>query len=185
MLAPVMFKRVLIANRGEIAVRIVRACREMGIGSVVVFSDVDRKALHVLKADEAYPIGPAPATESYLRIDKIIDAAKKSGAEAIHPGYGFLAENPALARACDDAGITFIGPSAASMEAMGSKTSARRLMQQAGVPVVPGTTSGVANVEDALRAAESFGYPVMIKAAAGGGGKGMRMVPSAAGLPSA
>ena len=161
-----MCHKLLIANRGEIAVRIIRACREMGIATVAVFSEVDRKALHVLKADEAYPIGPAPATESYLRIDKIIDVAKKSGAEAIHPGYGFLAENPALAGACDDAGIVFIGPSAASMEAMGSKTSARRLMQQAGVPVVPGTTSGVANVDEALRAAESFGYPVMVKAAA-------------------
>ncbi len=180
-----MFHKLLIANRGEIAVRIIRACREMGIRTVAVFSDADRAALHVLKADEAYPIGPAPATESYLRIDKIIDAAKKSGAEAIHPGYGFLAENPALAQACEDAGIVFIGPSAASMEAMGSKTNARQLMTRAGVPVVPGTTSGVKNAEEALRLAEQFGYPVMIKAAAGGGGKGMRMVASPAELPSA
>ena len=180
-----MFHKILIANRGEIAVRIIRACREMGIRTVAVFSEADRKSLHVLMADEAYPIGPAPAVESYLRIDKIIDAARKSGAQAIHPGYGFLAENPALARACDEAGIAFIGPSAASMELMGSKTRARQLMQAAGVPVVPGTSSGIANAEEARRLADCFGYPVMIKAAAGGGGKGMRLVGSAEEMASA
>src|SRR5207302_1126285 len=155
-----MFHKILIANRGEIAVRIIRACLEMGIRTVAVFSDVDRAALHVLKADEAYYIGPAPAVESYLRIDKILEVARKSGAEAIHPGYGFLAENPALARACEEAGVTLIGPSAASMELMGSKPRARQLMREAGVPVVPGTTSGVPSVDDARRVAESFGYPV-------------------------
>src|SRR5258705_1103328 len=145
-----MFHKILIANRGEIAVRIIRACREMGIRTVAIFSDADRTALHVLKADEAYSIGPAAAVESYLSIGKIIDAARKSGAEAIHPGYGVLAEDPLLAAACEDASITFIGPSAASMEAMGSKTSARRLMIQAGVPVVPGTTEGVRDAGEAL-----------------------------------
>ena len=129
-----MFQKILIANRGEIAVRVIRACREMGICTVAVFSEVDRKSLHVLKADEAYPIGPAPATESYLRIDKIIAVARKSGAEAIHPGYGFLAENPELAAACDETGIAFIGPSATSMKLMGSNTRARQTMEAAGVP---------------------------------------------------
>jgi len=180
-----MFHKILIANRGEIAVRIIRACREMGIRTVAVFSEVDRTALHVLRADEAYAIGPAPATESYLRIDKIIDAARKSGAEAIHPGYGFLAENAGLAAACEASGIALIGPSAASMEMMGSKTRARQAMQAAGVPVVPGTASGVADVEEALRLAESYGYPVMVKAAAGGGGKGLRLVAAAEEMPSA
>ena len=180
-----MFNKILIANRGEIAVRIIRACREMGVQVVAVFSEADRKGLHVLKADEAYAIGPAPATESYLRIDKIMDAARKSGAEAIHPGYGFLAENPELARACDAAGIVFIGPSAASMELMGSKTRAREAAMAAGVPVGPGTAGAVANVEEAVRIAQSFGYPVMVKAAAGGGGKGMRFVASPEEMPSA
>jgi acetyl-CoA carboxylase, biotin carboxylase subunit len=180
-----MFTKLLIANRGEIAVRVIRACREMGIRTVAVYSEVDRKALHVLRADEAYCIGPAAPTESYLRIDKIIDAARRSGAQAIHPGYGFLSENPALPRACDEVGITFIGPSAAAMEAMGSKTRARQLMREAGVPVVPGTTSAVESPEEANRVAEAFGYPVMIKAAAGGGGKGMRAVRSADEMPSA
>src|SRR3990167_7363000 len=180
-----MFHKILIANRGEIAVRIIRACREVGICAVAVYSETDRKALHVLKADEAYAIGPAAATESYLRIDKIMDAARKSGAEAIHPGYGFLAENPELARACDAAGIVFIGPSAAAMELMGSKTRAREAAIAAGVPVVPGTSKGVASVEEAQRLADSFGYPVMVKAAAGGGGKGMRFVASAEEMPSA
>ena len=165
-----MFHKILIANRGEIAVRVMRACREMGIRAVAVFSEADRKSLHVLKADEAYPIGPAPATESYLRIDKIIEAARQSGAEAIHPGYGFLAENENLARACDEAGIVFIGPSASAMELMGSKTRARQAMQAAGVPVVPGTTSSVPTLDEVLRLAESFGYPIMVKAVAGGGG---------------
>src|SRR5579885_2309354 len=179
-----MFSKILIANRGEIAVRIIRACREMGIRTVAVFSEADRKALHVLKADEAYPIGPAPATDSYLGIDKILDVAKKSGAEAIHPGYGFLSENPAFAKACEAAGVTLIGPSASSMEMMGSKTRARQAMEKAGVPVVPGTTSGISSAEDARRIADRIGYPIMIKAAAGGGGKGMRLVRSADELPS-
>ena len=180
-----MFHKILIANRGEIAVRIIRACREMGVRAVAVYSDADRKALHVLKADEAYPIGPAAATESYLRIDKIIEAARMAGAEAIHPGYGFLAENPELARACDEAKIIFIGPSAAAMEVMGSKTRAREAASAAGVPVVPGTSEGIESAEEAQHFAESFGYPVMVKAAAGGGGKGMRLVRSAEEMPAA
>ncbi len=180
-----MFQKVLIANRGEIAVRIIRACRELGIATVAVYSEVDRKALHVLRADEAYPIGPAPAAESYLRIDRIVETARRSGAEAIHPGYGFLAENPALARACEESGIALIGPGAASMELMGSKTRARRAMIAAGVPVVPGVESGVETAEQAAALAAQFGYPVMVKAAAGGGGKGLRLVRSAAELPAA
>ena len=171
-----MFKRVLIANRGEIAVRIIRACREMGIESVAVFSDVDRKALHVRKADYAYHIGPATASESYLNADKILDVARRSGAEAIHPGYGFLSENACFARACADAGFKFIGPTPESMEMMGSKTRARQSMKRAGVPFVPGSEHGL-DIEAAERLAEQIGYPVMLKAAAGGGGKGMRMVP--------
>ena len=180
-----MFRKILIANRGEIAVRIIRACREMGVRTVAVFSEVDRKALHVLKADEAYPIGPAAATESYLRIDKIMEVARRAGAEAIHPGYGFLAENPELAQACEAAGIVFIGPSAAAMEQMGSKTRAREIAMAAGVPVVPGTTNGIASVGAAQEIAKSVGYPVMVKAAEGGGGKGMRLVGSPDEMPSA
>src|SRR5579863_5019149 len=179
-----MFKRVLIANRGEIAVRVIRACREMGIESVVVFSDVDRKALHVRKADYAYHIGPATASESYLNIDKILDVARRSGAEAIHPGYGFLSENAGFARACRDADIKFIGPSPESMEMMGSKTRARQNMKRAGVPFVPGSERGL-DLDAAERMAEQIGYPVMLKAAAGGGGKGMRMVSSRDELHSA
>ncbi len=179
-----MFKRVLIANRGEIAVRVIRACREMGIESVVVFSDVDRKALHVRKADYAYHIGPATASESYLNVDKILDVARRSGAEAIHPGYGFLSENAGFARACRDAGIKFIGPSPESMEMMGSKTRARQNMKRAGVPFVPGSERGL-DLDAAERLAEQIGYPVMLKAAAGGGGKGMRMVSSRDELHSA
>jgi acetyl-CoA carboxylase biotin carboxylase subunit len=173
-----MFKKILIANRGEIAVRVMRACREMGIRSVALYSEADRKALHVLKADEAYAIGPPPAAESYLRIEKILDVARRCGAEAIHPGYGFLSENHDFARACEQASITLIGPSAASMEMMGSKTRAREVAINAGVPVVPGTTEPVTSSADAQRIAARFGYPVMLKAAAGGGGKGMRQVRS-------
>jgi len=173
-----MFRKILIANRGEIAVRIVRACREMGIRSVAVYSDVDRAALHVRLADEALAIGPAPAAESYLNVERLLEAARRSGAEAIHPGYGFLSEDAAFARACADAGLKFIGPSPAAMDAMGSKTSARRSMQAAGVPVVPGTMHGLESVSEAKKAAEEIGYPVLIKAAAGGGGKGMRVVES-------
>ena len=173
-----MFKKILIANRGEIAVRVIRACREMGITSVAVFSDVDRAALHVRKADEAYHIGPAAAAESYLDIAKILDVAKRSGADAIHPGYGFLAENAKFVQACVDAGVKFIGPSAASMEMMGSKTRARQAMEKAGIPLVPGTSRGVDSPEQAEEIAAKIGYPVMLKAAAGGGGKGMRLVHS-------
>src|SRR5271165_6820611 len=171
-----MFKKILIANRGEIAVRVIRACHEMGIAAVVVYSDVDRAALHVRKADEAYPIGPAAASESYLNIGKILDVARQSGAEAIHPGYGFLSENARFARACVDAGVKFIGPTAAAMDAMGSKTKARQAMERAGVPFVPGTSRGVESFEEAEQVAARVGYPVMLKAAAGGGGKGMRLV---------
>jgi len=156
-------------------VRIIRACRELGIASVAVFSDVDRPALHVSKADEAYSIGPAAASESYLNIEKIIQVARQSGAEAIHPGYGFLSENSRFARACSDAGIKFIGPPAAAMELMGSKTRARQAMQTAGVPCVPGSTKGL-TLPEAEQLAAKIGFPVMIKAAAGGGGKGMRLV---------
>ncbi|MGC2172140.1 MAG: acetyl-CoA carboxylase biotin carboxylase subunit [Candidatus Sulfotelmatobacter sp.] len=171
-----MFKKILIANRGEIAVRILRACHEMGIAVVVVYSDVDRASLHVRKADEAYPIGAATASESYLNIRKILDVAGRSGADAIHPGYGFLSENAKLAQACADAGVKFIGPTAAAMEAMGSKTRARQAMEKAGIPFVPGTSRGVESFEQARQVAATIGYPVMLKAAAGGGGKGMRLV---------
>jgi len=180
-----MFKKILIANRGEIAVRVIRACREMGISAVAVYSDVDRAALHVRKADEAYHIGPPPAAESYLNIGKILDAAKKSGADAIHPGYGFLSENAKFADACADAGVKFIGPTAASMEMMGSKTRARQEMEKAGVPFVPGTSRGLESPEEAEQVAKKIGYPVMLKAAAGGGGKGMRLVHSPDDLRSA
>src|SRR5947209_2894118 len=179
-----MLKKVLIANRGEIAVRVVRACRELGIASVAVFSDVDRAALHVSKADEAYPIGPAAARESYLNMEKIIQAARHCGAEAIHPGYGFLSENAKFARACGDAGIKFIGPPPSAMELMGSKTRARQAMQAAQVPFVPGSSRGL-SLPEAEEMAARIGYPVMIKAAAGGGGKGMRLVRSAPELKSA
>jgi acetyl-CoA carboxylase biotin carboxylase subunit len=171
-----MFKKILIANRGEIAVRVLRACHEMSIAAVVVYSDVDRASLHVRKADEAYPIGPAAASESYLNITKILDVAQRSGADAIHPGYGFLSENAKFAQACTDAGVKFIGPTPAAMEAMGSKTRARQAMEKAGVPFVPGTSRGVESSEEAEMVAASIGYPVMLKAAAGGGGKGMRLV---------
>lgn len=173
-----MFKKILIANRGEIAVRVIRACRDLGIPSVAVFSDVDRAALHVLMADEAYPIGAA-AAESYLNIAKILEVAKRCGADAIHPGYGFLSENAKFAQACAGAGIKFIGPTAASMEMMGSKTRARQEMEKAGVPFVPGTSRALESVQQAGEVAAKIGYPVMLKAAAGGGGKGMRLVHTA------
>jgi acetyl-CoA carboxylase biotin carboxylase subunit len=179
-----MLKKVLIANRGEIAVRIIRACRELDVASVAVFSDVDRAAMHVSKADEAYHIGPALASESYLNIARIIETAKRCGADAIHPGYGFLSENAAFARACGDAGIKFIGPPPSAMEAMGSKTRARQAVQAAGMPLVPGTSRGL-SLAEALEMATKIGYPVMLKAAAGGGGKGMRAVSNAAEMPSA
>jgi acetyl-CoA carboxylase biotin carboxylase subunit len=168
--------KVLIANRGEIAVRVIRACRELGYPTVAVYSEPDRSALHVLYADQAMPIGPAPSRESYLRIDRILDAAKKTGADAIHPGYGFLAENAEFARACADAGITFIGPSADSIEAMGTKTESRQRMKAAGVPVVPGLTEPVKSFDEIASFARKTGLPIMIKASAGGGGKGLRFV---------
>jgi len=180
-----MFKKILIANRGEIAVRVIRACREMGIQSVAVYSEVDRASLHVRKADEAYAIGPAAAAESYLNIEKILDVAKHAQVDAIHPGYGFLSENSKFAHACGEAGIKFIGPTAASMERMGSKTRARQHMERAGIPFVPGTSRGLDSPEVAMQVAGQIGYPVMLKAAAGGGGKGMRLVNSPEQLKSA
>src|SRR5436190_615591 len=171
-------RKILIANRGEIALRIVRACADVGIESVAVFSEADRTSLHVRAADEAYPIGPAPSAESYLRIDKLIEVARKSGADAVHPGYGFLAENAQFADAVINAGLAWIGPSPESMRRLGDKLSARRLAQQAGVPTVPGSDVSLENAEDAARAADRIGYPVLIKASAGGGGKGMRAVRS-------
>ncbi len=180
-----MFKKILIANRGEIAVRVIRACRELGIRAVAVYSDVDRASLHVSQADEAYHIGASAAAESYLNIQKILDVAESSGADAIHPGYGFLSENPRFAQACSDAGVKFIGPTAAAMEMMGSKTRARREMEKAGVPFVPGASRGLASFEEAAEIAAKIGYPVMLKAAAGGGGKGMRLVHAREDLQSA
>ncbi len=177
--------KVLVANRGEIAVRVIRACREQGIASVAVFSEADREALHVLMADEAYPIGAPPAVESYLRIDKLVAVAKKAGADAIHPGYGFLAENAAFAEACVAAGLTFVGPPPAAIRTLGDKTSARRIARELGVPMVPGTIEPVVSDAEARRAAREIGYPVMIKAAMGGGGKGMRLVRQEAELEGA
>ncbi len=171
-----MFRKILIANRGEIAVRILRACRELGIRSASVFSEADRKSLHVRLADEAYPIGPASSRESYLRIDKMMDVARRAGCDALHPGYGFLAENPALPRACTEAGITFIGPTAEAMEALGSKTAGRQLARRSDVPTVPGANDTIENPDDAQAIAQNMGYPVLLKAVAGGGGKGMRVV---------
>ena len=171
-----MFTKVLIANRGEIAVRIARALDELGVASVAVYSEIDRDAPHVKRAGEAYNLGDGPAAENYLNVEKILDAARRSGAEAIHPGYGFLAENAPFAQACEDAGIVFIGPPASAIDSMGSKTKARELMQAAGVPIVPGTTEPVATVADALRIdTDEIGFPVAVKAAGGGGGKGFRV----------
>ena len=182
-------RRVLVANRGEIAVRVMRTCRELGKETVAVYSDVDRAALHVQHADFAVAIGPAPARESYLVIDKILDACKQSGADAVHPGYGFLSENEDFADACEAAGITFIGPRAHAMRLMGSKTEARKTVTAAGTPVVPGDNgpegNGFPDVGTAAAAAERIGYPVLIKAAAGGGGKGMRLVAAPADFAAA
>jgi acetyl-CoA carboxylase biotin carboxylase subunit len=180
-----MFKKLLIANRGEIAVRLIRACRDLGISPVSVYSEADAEAVHVQLADEAVCIGPPPSTQSYLNIAAIIEAAKLTQAEAIHPGYGFLAENAEFARAIDEAGLKFIGPTAAAMETMGSKTSARRAAVDAGVPIVPGTVEPLNSISEAQSVAEQFGYPVMLKASAGGGGKGMRLVSSLQDLQSA
>ncbi|HEX8888075.1 MAG TPA: acetyl-CoA carboxylase biotin carboxylase subunit [Pyrinomonadaceae bacterium] len=180
-----MFRKILIANRGEIAVRIIRACRDLCISPVAVFSEADANALHVRLADEAYLIGPAPSVESYLKIEKIVDAARRCGAEAIHPGYGFLAENADFAQAVARAGLTFIGPSVEAMRLMGEKTSARRVATAAGVPIVPGTTTPLESFDEAQTVARGLGYPVMLKASAGGGGKGMRFVNAEEDLQSA
>ncbi len=174
-----MFEKVLVANRGEIAIRVMRTLKEMGIVSVGVYSEIDRDAPHVREADEAHLLGPAPPAESYLAVERILDAAAKAGAEAIHPGYGFLAENAAFAGACEKAGLTFVGPPATAIEAMGTKTRARELMSDAGVPIVPGTTEVVADAKQAAKEAEAIGYPVACKAAGGGGGKGFRVAASA------
>ncbi|MBI3537378.1 MAG: acetyl-CoA carboxylase biotin carboxylase subunit [Chloroflexi bacterium] len=179
-----MLKKVLVANRGEIAVRILRACRELGLETVAVYSDVDRNALHVRYADEAFNIGPAPARESYLRVDRIIDVALRAKADAIHPGYGFLAENERFAKACAEAGIVFVGPPASVIEAMGNKIQARLTVSKQGVPVVPGTYEPLRD-DDMIAQAEKIGFPLMVKAAAGGGGKGMRRVERAEDLASA
>jgi acetyl-CoA carboxylase biotin carboxylase subunit len=180
-----MFDKILIANRGEIAIRIIRACRELGIKTVAIYSEGDADSLHVRMADEAVCVGPAASSESYLRIDNIVAAAREVRAVAIHPGYGFLAESAEFARVVAAAGVTFIGPSAEAMEIMGSKTSARRAAVEAGVPIVPGTVDPLLSFEEASAAADTFGYPVMLKAAAGGGGKGMRLVTDEAELRSA
>src|SRR5512135_33191 len=180
-----MFSKVLVANRGEIAVRIIRACHELGIDTVAVYSEVDRNALHVRYADEAYLLGPAPSRESYLRADKIIDIARKCNADAIHPGYGFLAERESFAAACADAGIVFIGPKPSAIAAMGDKMIARETVAAAGVPVVPGTEgTGSMGDEELLAVAPKIGFPLLIKASAGGGGKGMREVRSIEEMPA-
>ena len=180
-----MFRKILIANRGEIAVRILRACRELGVRAVAVYSEADRAALHVRLADEAYPIGPAPSRESYLSIEKIVGVARAAGCDAVHPGYGFLAENAAFARACGEASITFIGPSPEAMEQLGSKTAARHVARATGVPTVPGTLDPIENANAALAASKPIGFPVVLKAVAGGGGKGMRLVENEAAISSA
>lgn len=171
-----MIKKILVANRGEIAIRVMRSCREMGIESVAVYSEADRTSAHVRYADEAYYIGPAPSAESYLVIDNVIEAAKKCGADAIHPGYGFLSENAEFSDRCKKEGIIFIGPSSYAIETMGDKITARKTMQKANVPVVPGTTDPITDLDEAVKVIKEIGLPVMIKASAGGGGKGMRLV---------
>ncbi len=180
-----MFGKVLVANRGEIAVRIIRGLREMNIASVAVYSEADRTAYHVRLADEAYFLGPAPAAESYLSIDRVVNAARQAKADAVHPGYGFLSENPDFAAACADAGLVFIGPSAEAMRRLGSKIEARKLAKQVGVPVVEGMDAPLSGIEQARAEARRIGYPVLLKAAAGGGGKGMRLVEAEADLEAA
>jgi len=177
--------KVLVANRGEIAVRVIRACRELGIVPVAVFSEVDRAALHVLSADEAYPIGPAPAAESYLNVDRLVGVAKAAGVDAVHPGYGFLAENAAFAEACEAAGLVFVGPPPSAIRTMGDKIAARRMARELGVPMVPGSLTPVADDAAARAAADEIGYPLMVKATMGGGGKGMRLVRQATELDGA
>ena len=171
-----MFQKILIANRGEIAIRIMRACRELGISTVAVYSEADRNALFAKYADEAVFVGPSPASQSYLRIDRILEAAAETGAEAIHPGYGFLSENPKFARACEENGVVFIGPTSSSIDRMGSKIAARDIMKSAGVPIVPGSEGGISDPAEAMDLVEAIGYPVMLKPAAGGGGIGMKIV---------
>ena len=180
-----MFRRILVANRGEIAVRLIRACRDLGISPVAVFSTADRESLHVRLADRAYPIGDSAATESYLRIDRLIEAAHRSGCEAVHPGYGFLAENAEFARACDAAGLVFIGPGPEAMDLMGNKIAARRTVRRAGVSTVPGSDDPVDSPAQALQMARQIGFPVLVKASSGGGGKGMRVVENAEALNDA
>src|SRR5215472_8553834 len=180
-----MFKRILIANRGEIAVRVIRACRELGVESVAVFSDADRAALHVREADFAANVGAPPVSESYLNTERIIDAAARTGAEAVHPGYGFFSENASFARAVEAAGLVFIGPPVSAIEQMGDKVAARKLMMEAGVPVVPGSPGTLADEAEVRAAAAIIGYPIMLKAAAGGGGKGMRLIENDEDLASA
>src|SRR3712207_4783517 len=171
-----MFSKILVANRGEIAIRIIRALEELDIAPVAVYSEADRDALHVRRAGEAYLLGPPPASESYLNIDRIVEVCRESGAEAVHPGYGFLAENATFAKALEDAGVVFIGPPASAIDAMGSKTNARDLMKKAGVPIIPGTTEPVPDVETAMKiASDEVGFPVAVKASGGGGGKGFRV----------
>src|SRR2546423_12832825 len=172
------FTKVLVANRGEIAIRVFRTLRELEIGCVAVYSEADRGALHVAYADEAYLVGPGQASESYLRQDRLLDAARRSGAEAVHPGYGFLAENATFAPACADAGLVWIGPPPEAIELMGSKTEAREAMRAAGVPIIPGTTDPVESPDELVRLGAELGYPLIVKAAAGGGGKGMKIVRS-------
>jgi pyruvate carboxylase subunit A len=179
------FEKILVANRGEIAIRVMRACRELGIETVAIYSEADRNSLHSGYADEAFSVGEAPPAKSYLNIDRILDVAHKTGAEAIHPGYGFLAENPRFARACTEAGIVFIGPRWQTIEAMGSKIGSKQMMRSAGVPVVPGTPEGVSDLSEATSIADEIGYPVIVKASAGGGGIGMQIVDNAAALPEA
>jgi len=180
-----MFKRILVANRGEIAVRVIRACREMGIATVAVYSEADRDALHVQMADASVAIGPPPARESYLAIDKVLAAARETGADAIHPGYGFLSENPTFGRACQDAGIKFIGPSPETLEASGDKVRARQMAAKGGAPVLPALESVTSESKEAQQAAKTLGLPLLVKAAAGGGGKGMRVVREAGELAAA
>jgi len=179
------FEKILVANRGEIAIRVMRACRELGVETVAIYSDADTNALHVKYADEAFHVGEAPPSKSYLNIDRILEVAKKSGAEAVHPGYGFLAENYRFARRCQEDGVTFIGPSWQTIEMMGSKIGSKKIMRDVGVPVVPGTEGGVRNVDEARKISEEIGYPVLVKASAGGGGIGMQIVEDESGLEDA